>query len=159
MKAKSQSLIGCPVDDKAYRVDLELQDRYTAYSAETLRLALLGIGGYGFLLKDLVFAEHAQAAFAPRVHDVWYILIGGAICLGLSAVLALQHRICATNCVACVAAFIRKNACGRGQEAELERDALRTNLKRAAILLRLSALLLALGSSSAVATFCYVLWQ
>ena len=94
-----------------------------------------------------------------RVHDVWYILIGGAICLGLSAVLALQHRICATNCVACVAAFIRKNACGRGQEAELERDALRTNLKRAAILLRLSALLLALGSSSAVATFCYVLWQ
>jgi hypothetical protein len=159
MKTKPRSLIGCPVDEKAYQVDLELQDRYTAYSAEILWLALLGIGGYDFLLKDLVFADHAPTAFAPRVHDVWYILISGAICLGVSAVLALQHRLCATDCVACVAAFIRKNACGRADEAEADRDSLRSNLKRASVLLRLSALLLALGAGWVVSTFCYVLWQ
>jgi hypothetical protein len=159
MKVESQSLIGFPVDEKAYKVDLELQDRYTAYSAEILRLALLGIAGYGFLLKDLVFAEHAPTTFVYRAHDVWYLLIGGAISLGVSAVLALQHRLCATDCVACIASFIRKNACGRQGEAEVDRDDLRTNLKRAALLLQLSALLLALGASSVVATFCYILWQ
>jgi len=159
MKAKSRSLIGCPVNEEAYKVDLELQDRYTAYSAEILRLALLGIAGYGFLLKDLVFAEHAPTTFAHRAHDAWYLLICGALCLGFSAVLALQHRLCATECVACVASYLRKNACGRAEEAEADRGALRANLRKAALLLRLSALLLALGAGSVVATFCYVLWQ
>jgi hypothetical protein len=57
MKTRVQSLIGYGIDEKAYKADLELQDRYTAYSAEILRLALLGIAGDGFLLKDVVFAD------------------------------------------------------------------------------------------------------
>ena len=159
MKTKAHSLIGFGIEEKAYKVDLELQDRYTAYSAEILRLALLGIAGYVFLLKDIVLAEHAPTVFAQRAHSVWYLLIGGAISLGVAAAFALQHRLYATDCVACIAAFIRKNACGRYLEAEVERDALRKNLKRAAILLRLSALLLAVGAAGVVATFCFVLWQ
>ena len=159
MKTKVNSLIGFAIDEKAYKVDLELQDRYTAYSAEILRLSLLGIAGYGFLLKDIVLTEHAPTAFTHRAHSVWYLLIGGAISLGVAAALALQHRVYATDCVSCVAAFIRKNGCGRSLEAEAERDALHTNLKRAAILLRLSAVLLALGAAGVVATFCFVLWQ
>jgi hypothetical protein len=35
MKEKIQSLIGFPIDEKSYKVDLELQDRYTAYSSES----------------------------------------------------------------------------------------------------------------------------
>lgn len=156
---KLPSLIGCEVDEKRYKIDLELQDRYTAYSAEILRIALLGIAGYGFLVKDLIYAEHAPGRFLQRAHEVWYLQIGGAICLGVSAALALQHRVYATDCVACVVAHIRKMTCGRAEEAELERTALRSNLKRAAFLLRVSALLVALGAGAVVATFCYVLWQ
>jgi hypothetical protein len=85
MKTRVQSLIGYGIDEKTYKVDLEPQDRYTAYSAEILRLALLGIAGYGFLLKDTVFADHAPGALAQRAHSVWYLLIGGAIWLGISA--------------------------------------------------------------------------
>jgi len=106
-----------------------------------------------------VFAEHASTAFAHRAHEVWYLLIGGAVCLGLAAALALQHRVFATDCVACIVAFIRKNSCGRAEEAEEDRNALRLNLKRTALILRLSALFLALGAGSVVGTFCYVLWQ
>ena len=159
MNKRPQSLIGCPVDEKFYKVDLELQDRYTAYSAEILRIALLGIAGYGFLLKDILYAEHAPSTLLHRAHDVWCLLIGGAVCLGLSAALALQHRVYSTDCVSCIVAFIRKNVCGRSDEAESERALLRTNLKRAALILRLSALLVALGAGSVVATFCYILWQ
>src|SRR6266700_5884023 len=100
MNEKAQSLIGFGIDEKVYKVDLELQDRYTAYSADILRLSLLGIAGYGFLLKDIVLAEHAPTAFAQRAHNVWYLLIGGAISLGIAAALALQHRVYATDCVA-----------------------------------------------------------
>lgn len=159
MTNRTQSLIGLPVDEQAYRVDLELQDRYTAYSAEILRLALLGIAGYGFLLKDIVLAEHAPGAFAQRAHEVWPLLLGGVVCLGICAALALQHRVFATGCVACIVAFLRKNSAGRGVEAEQERNALRTNIKWAARSLQLSALSLALGAGAVVATFCYVLWQ
>ena len=93
MKEKPPSLVGCPVDEKAYKVDLKLQDRYTAYSGEILHLALLGIAGYGFLLKDLVSADHAPTTFPHRVHEVWYLLIDGATGLGASAIFSLQHRV------------------------------------------------------------------
>ncbi len=158
MSSRAPSLIGLPAEEAAYKVDLALQDRYTAYSAEILRLALLGIAGYGFLLKDIVFAEHAATKLLGRAHEAWFLLIGGAICLGCSAALALHHRVCATDCVACVAAFIRKTACGRSEDAVGDKRALRQNLKRAAFLLRASAVLLALGAGGVVATFCYVLW-
>jgi len=156
MKQKTPSLIGFPIDDKSYKVALELQDRYTAYSSEILRLALLGIAGYGFLLKDIVFAN--QTTLAPRFQDVRLLLIIGAISLVISAILALQHRVSATDCVSSIAAFIRKNATGRQDEAESDRYMLRATLKKAALLLRFSAILLAIGASCVVLTFCYVLW-
>ncbi|MGZ3752745.1 MAG: hypothetical protein ACXVAU_15790 [Mucilaginibacter sp.] len=159
MKEKIQSLIGFPIDEKSYKVDLELQDRYTAYSAEILRLALLGIAGYGFLLKDIVLGDHAPATFEQRAHDIWLFLAAGAISLCISAILALQHRVCATDCVSSIAAFIRKKASDRQDEAETDRAALRTTLKKAAFLLRFSVILLAIGASCIVLTFCYVLWQ
>jgi len=159
MPRKHPSLIGLPLDENAYRVDLELQDRYSAYSAEILRIALLGIAGYGFLLKDIVFADHNPAPFVQRIHDAWYLLLGGVLCLGVAAALALQHRVFATNCVACIAAFLRKNQWGCPEEADVERRALRQNLKWAARLLQVSAVLLALGAGAVVATFCYVLWR
>ncbi len=158
MANRARSLIGVPVDAQAYRVDLELQDRYTAYSAEILRLALLGIAGYGFLLKDVILADRAAGSFAQRAHAVGPLLVGGVVCLGLAAALALQHRLFATGCVACIVAFLRKNAAGRGAEADAERDALRRNLKWAGRLLRLSALALGLGAGAVVVTFGYVLW-
>lgn len=158
MKEKIQSLIGFPIDEKSYKVDLELQDRYTAYSAEILRLALLGIAGYGFLIKDIILGD-STGTFVQRAHDIWLFLAVGAISLCVSAILALQHRVCATDCVSSIAAFIRKKACGRQDEAETDKTALRSTLKKAAFLLRFSVILLGIGASCVVLTFCYVLWQ
>ena len=42
------------VDENRYKPDLELMDRYTAFSAELVRLSLLGIAGLGFYLKEFV---------------------------------------------------------------------------------------------------------
>jgi hypothetical protein len=156
---RSQALIGLPVDERSYRVDLELQDRYTAYSAELLRLALLGIAGYGFLLRDVVLAGHAPGVLAQRAHEAWWLLLIGVACLGVSAALALQHRIFATGCVACIVAFLRHQSAGRTGEAERARASLRRNIKGASRTLRLSALALAFGAGAVVVTFGYVLWN
>jgi hypothetical protein len=40
-----------PVDEARYKVELELVDPYHAYASEILRLALLGIAVYGFVLS------------------------------------------------------------------------------------------------------------
>lgn len=60
MKEKMKSLIGFPLDEKAYKVDLELQDRYTAYSSEILRLDLLGIAGYRTGISRLLLHEYPK---------------------------------------------------------------------------------------------------
>lgn len=41
------------VQEPLYKPDLELVTKYQAYSAELLRLALLVLCGYGFLLKEI----------------------------------------------------------------------------------------------------------
>ena len=41
------------LDERAYKPEMELADRYQAFTAEILRLSLLGIAVFGFLFKEV----------------------------------------------------------------------------------------------------------
>ena len=45
---------GLELQEDVYIVDLAALDRYQTFSGELLRLALLGIAGYGFLITNIV---------------------------------------------------------------------------------------------------------
>lgn len=62
--------IGVRIDEERFKPDMDLSDRYVAYSAELLRLSLLGMAGYAFLLKEIVFAASASKDLHPALLTV-----------------------------------------------------------------------------------------
>ena len=149
--------IGIRIDERRFKPDIDLLDRYLAYSAKLLRLALLRIAGYGFLLKEVFFASGADH-LSPGLRNTRWYLIGGIVSLGFSAGCALQHRIFATGAVACILSNLRCRVLGKQPRADKEANEMRFNLKWSARLLQLSAIFLGLGAAAVAFTFAKVLW-
>lgn len=95
---------GIPLDPADYEADFAVVDKYQAFSSELLRLSLLGIAGYGFLIANIVLKTAPKtdgyvllSAFSRP--DTVAVLMLGAMALGIAAVTALGHRFFATDCV------------------------------------------------------------
>jgi hypothetical protein len=87
-------------DENRYKPDLELMDRYTAFSAELVRISLLGIAGLGFYLKEFVAPEKKpQMAQAGALLVQWFgVLLGIAgLLLSVAAACGLLHRFYAAD--------------------------------------------------------------
>lgn len=91
---------GLPLDKEACEPDLQVVDRYQSFSSELLRLSLLGITGYGFLIANIVLkaTTTAEQYVLLGPWTVWTLIIG-AVALGLSAATALGHRYFSTDCL------------------------------------------------------------
>jgi len=93
---------GLELKEDIYKVDLAILDRYQSFSSELLRLSLLGIAGYGFLIANTVLKPPTgSGGFALTVphYVLAYLLPAGAILLALSAMTALGHRYFSTDCI------------------------------------------------------------
>jgi len=91
---------GLEIKEDVYKVDLAVLDRYQSFSAELLRLSLLGITGYGFLITNAVFkASTSSAAQTVPRYVLDYLLPIGVVVLALSAMSALGHRYFSTDCI------------------------------------------------------------
>ena len=77
------------LDEREYRAELELIDRYQAFVAELLRLSLAGIAVFGFLYEYLVSSE------SPTTTNV--LAAFGVLMFGISAANALIFRFFATE--------------------------------------------------------------
>jgi hypothetical protein len=91
---------GLPVEEDSYKVDLAFLERYQAFSSELLRLALLGIAGYGFLIANVAFVANKSGEykfFLPFSQDK-ALVIAGAIALAASAAAAPGYRYLSTGC-------------------------------------------------------------
>ena len=78
-----------------FQVDLELLDRYQAFSSELLRLALAGVAVIGFLITSIIGNER----FAVVDQLSWFKILAfaSAVMLCLSAAASLGHRYFATD--------------------------------------------------------------
>lgn len=127
--ARKLSDIELPED--SFKADFELTDRYQAFSAELVRLALLGIAGYGFLISEVLGkGEGVGSNSLSRLADHSGSLGLGVILLGLSAALALAHRFFSTGCLARQIKILRTLKRGENpqwteQERKLDQDLLR----------------------------------
>lgn len=90
------------VDEKLYKADLEILDRYQKFSAELLRMALLGVSGYGFLITNIIFKENVwkeNNRIVQAITGAQCYFIVGLIALGVTTAAALAHRYYSTDCV------------------------------------------------------------
>lgn len=80
------------LEEKKYQAEIELADRYQAFTAELLRLALLGIGVFGFLYKE-VFIDFEVATHPDINIDLAKSLASwGIILFGITSIFALIFR-------------------------------------------------------------------
>jgi len=81
------------LDEKCYKAEFELLDRYHAFSAELLRLSLLGIAVFGFLFKETFLKIDWQNAASVS----WYAALGSILFLFLASASALAQRLLSTD--------------------------------------------------------------
>ncbi|HEX9980214.1 MAG TPA: hypothetical protein VGB50_06585 [Flavobacterium sp.] len=99
---RTKYLCDIAVEEDHYKVDFHILDKYQGFSAEILRLALIGLAVFGFLLSDIIFkVEGINKTFIlldPFVENI--VLFGaGALMLLAAALCALGHRYFSTDCM------------------------------------------------------------
>jgi hypothetical protein len=121
---------GLRLEKEEYEADLAVVDRYQSFSAELLRLSLLGIAGYGFLIVNVVLKTPSPTPPGVGLQhfsesgSVWALIVG-ATALGLAAATSLGHRYFATDCVT---HFVRRVRAMKRRAALPEGDNERTTL-------------------------------
>ncbi|MDX6529238.1 MAG: hypothetical protein QOH41_1528 [Blastocatellia bacterium] len=94
------------ISETEYKADLEVLDRYQAYSAEVARLAILTIIGFGFLLS-FAFYQGGRTQFGDALLRHKYVLTTGILALGIAVGLALAHRYVSTDSMSVLIRNIR----------------------------------------------------
>jgi len=143
-----------------FEQDVLINDRSQAFSAELLRLALLGVGGVGFVAsRALAAGSSGEAALRMNLAAKWLVLIA-AVSFGLSAASALCLRYLASDSIAFQLRIVRLRIRGSahdGSEAEREEARRNRRLKVMRPLLVFSSGTLALGAGVFVAFLFVVL--
>jgi hypothetical protein len=85
----------------AFKNELDLLDRYQAFSSEMLRVALLGLTALGALVFALFPSklEQGKAQIQISLEAKWF-LIASALFFGLSSAFSLLHRYCSVDSMA-----------------------------------------------------------
>jgi len=81
----ARSIADLELDDRVYKADFEITNRYQGFSKELVRISLLGLGVYGFLIKE------GKAIPATEVQKV--VAMCGAVAFALCAACALMHGV------------------------------------------------------------------
>jgi|SRR6185312_9833089 len=95
----ARSLDDLSAPDDVTRPDFTLSEHYQDLSKELTRLALLGIAGYGFLIKEVAFQGERTLPFLHGMVNHSILMLGGLLALGVSAAASLRTSQVSTNCI------------------------------------------------------------
>lgn len=93
-RVAAKSLADINIPDEVWKPDFDIVDRYQSFANELMRIDLLAIGGFGFLIKDVVL-EKSNKLTSTCV----YIMVVALICIVLSLAAVLCHRFFSTSCL------------------------------------------------------------
>jgi hypothetical protein len=144
----------------AFEQDVLINDRHQAFAAELLRLALLGIGGVGYVASKALGANPpGEASLHMGVEAKWLVLIA-AVSFGFSSASALCLRYLSSDLIAFQLRIVRlRIRSGSGDRLQADREEGRRNrrLKVMRPLLLVSSGTLALGAGVFIAFLFVVL--
>ncbi|OHT43970.1 hypothetical protein [Flavobacterium tructae] len=100
---RTKYLSNIPINEDNYKVDFIILEKYQSFSSEILRLSLLGLTIYGFLITNVIFkitdVDKKNFIFIKPFSGNKLLLLLGAVILILTALLALSHRYFSTDCM------------------------------------------------------------
>ena len=94
----ARALDDISLTENEFRADFEITDKSQVFSAEIVRLSLLGIAGYGFLLANVAMNAQSPPGSLERLAEDSRLLGTGVVSLGLSTACSLAHRFFSTGC-------------------------------------------------------------
>ena len=95
----ARSLQDLAIPDDVTRPDFELSEHYQDLCKELSRLALLGIAGYGFLIKEVAFKGGTALPFLHGMVAHSILMLAGLLALGVCAAASLRTSQVSTNCI------------------------------------------------------------
>ncbi len=145
---------------EAFDQDVLINDRQQAFSAELLRLALLGIGGVGYVASKALPANSAgEAALHIGIQAKWLVLLAAAS-FGVSSASALALRYLSSDLVSSQLRIVRlriRAASGDTRRAQREEARRNRRLKLMRPLLLFSSTALTVGAGVFIAFLFVVL--
>jgi hypothetical protein len=92
----ARKLIDVDIPEASWKSDFDIVEKYQSFANEMLRISLLGIAGYGFLIKEVCMKD-------PKFYSLLHVLkstVGlGGTCLLLCLAFSLAHRFFSTDCL------------------------------------------------------------
>lgn len=85
------------ISEDRYRHDLALHDRFQGFGAELLRIALLGLGAFGFILVTETEKQTIATRIVGECLPLKILVALSPVCFGLSAAFSLMHRFQASD--------------------------------------------------------------
>jgi hypothetical protein len=82
------------IPEEVWKPDFDIVDRYQSFANELMRIDLLAIGGFGFLIKDIVLEKSSKLTFTCIS-----MMIIALVCIILSLAAVLCHRFLSTSCL------------------------------------------------------------
>lgn len=103
-RSAARSLKDVDIPESSWKADFEIIDRYQNFGNELMRLALLGITGYGFLIHELCIKRIEYQPILEKA-SLWVFL--GVLFLVVSIVLVLMYRFFSSKCLFCQVQIMR----------------------------------------------------
>jgi len=107
---------------EAFEQDVAVNDRHQAFSAEVLRLALLGVGGVGYLAARSLSDRGAGAAGYQISEPAKWLILVAALGFGLSAASALGLRYVTADLLAFQLRIVRLRSRAAQHDCEVADD-------------------------------------
>ena len=149
------TLVGLELPETEYKADLELLDRYQAYSTEVARLATLEVAALGFLLP-LAYDNGRRTSLGNALLGQGVLLASALVLLASAVALCLSHRYMSTDAFASMIRAMRLSKLAATSNRESSTDQSLVDERRALFIrLRHSGRLIWLASFCLVAgTLC-----
>jgi hypothetical protein len=95
----ARTIADLELEDKVYRPDFEITSKFQAFSQELVRISLLGLGVYGFLIKLATDEPSPQQRFLHAIQGHQILAAYGVAAFAVCAACALMHGFMATRCL------------------------------------------------------------
>jgi hypothetical protein len=89
----AKTIADLELDDKVYKPDFEITSKFQGFSKELVRISLLGLGFYGFLIR----LASEQRIHATRIQEI--VGLCGVGAFAISAGCGLVHGLMTSQCL------------------------------------------------------------
>jgi hypothetical protein len=127
----ARTIADLELEDKVYRPDFEITGKFQAFSQELVRISLLGLGVYGFLIKLATDEPAPQQRFLHAMQGHKILAGCGVAAFAICAACALTHGFMATRCLGHQLVISRYFGRLEGDRwDELHKDSFRVEIQR-----------------------------